>query len=494
MLRAFDALVDPVFDRYRKQPCKIRLALMQVTTGWLKETLDALEDLGPRGGLDRFAASLDPDWIEEALAATGTASIRRRKLPAEQVVWLVIGMALYADRGVKAVLDHLGLVSGGDRQLAPSAVSAARYRLGAEPMRWLFERVARSWIDTEGLGGYRGLSLYGVDGSHLRVQDSDENFEHFGKPGGRSGAGDSGYPQLRLVALLNLSNRLLAAVRVGPFARSEQVLVKDLWTAIPNDSLTIADRGFNSYMSFLELIADGKNRHFLIRMKSDAHFEAVRELPDGSIIALLHPPKHLLEKDPEVPGPIEVRIISYQHEGGDESRLATTLTDHETYRAEELIALYHDRWELEIAFDELKTHMLERKESLRSKKPEGVYQELWGQLLVYNLVRREMLLTAVASKLPPARISFRASLLWIRDFWTTAWMISPGNVPKSLAVLRGSLRDLILPERRTERRYPRHVKIKMSNFPRNRGRRPPKTSRTKASPALRRSTSRSARP
>lgn len=113
--------------------------------------------------------------------------------------------------------------------------------------------------------------------------------------------------------------------------------------------------------------------------------------------------------------------------------------------------------------------MLERKESLRSKKPDGVYQELWGQLLVYNLVRREMLLTAQASEVAPTRISFRSSLLWIRDFWTTAWMISPGNVPRTLADLRGTLRDLILPERRPDRRYPRHVKIKMSNYPRNRG-------------------------
>ena len=433
--------------------------------------MEAVRDLGPRGGIEKFAASLEPAWIEEALAATGTASVRKRKFPAEQAIWLVLGMALYADRSIKAVLDHLGLVLKGNKDIAPSALSKARYRLGDRPVKWLFERVAEAWSATRGLGQYRDLAVYGVDGTHLRVADSDENFEHFGKPGGRSGSGDAGYPQLRLVALMNLSNRLLAAARVGPFSTSENDLVKDLWQEIPDKSLVIADRGFLSYMSLLELVADRKNRHFLFRLKSDTRFEVIEELADGSVRAVLEPPKYLLKKEPDLPGPLFIRVISYQHEGGEPSRLATSLEDAEAYPSPELLELYHDRWELEVAFDEIKTHMLDRKECLRSKKPEGVYQEVWAQLLVYNLVRREMLLTAEAEELPPARISFRASLLWIRDFWTTAWMISPGNVPKSLAVLRGTLRDLILPERRSERRYPRHVKIKMSNYPRNRGRR-----------------------
>src|SRR5687767_12522871 len=316
----------------------------EITMSWLSEALDAVQTMAPRGGIERFAASLEPDWIEQALAATGTLSLRRRKFPAEQVVWLVLGMALYADRSIKTVVEHLGLVLEGDRRLAGSAVTKARYRLGAEPIRWLFERVAEAWSATPGMGGYRGLSVYGVDGSHLRVQDSDENFEHFGKPGGRAGSGDAGYPQLRFVALMNLSNRLLAAVRAGPFSHSEPALAKEIWAAIPDNSLTILDRGFNSYMSYLELTGAGENRHFLIRLKKDASFEKLKKLPDGSITALIHPSEHALKKDPDVPGPIEVRIISYKHEGGDESRIATTLLDHAKYPKKELVELYHDRW------------------------------------------------------------------------------------------------------------------------------------------------------
>lgn len=439
--------------------------------GWLREALDGLDGLGPKGGLERFAASLDPAWIEEALEATGTASVRRRKLSAEQAVWLVLGMAMYADRSIKAVVDHLGLVLDGGGSVASSAVTRARYRLGATPLHWLFEKVATTWSATNGLGGYKGLALYGADGTHLRVDDSDANFEHFGKPSGRGGPGDAAYPQLRLVALLNLSNRLLAGVRCGPFSKSEHELVSDLWKLIPDNSLTILDRGFVSFRAFHELVSGGTNRHFMIRLKSNAVYEELEELPDGTMLALLHPPYDVRKENSEAV-PVKIRIISYRHEGGEPSRIAVTLLDHVVHPAKELVELYHERWELEICFDELKTHMLERNECLRSKKPEGVYQELWGLLLVYNLVRREMLLAAEARSIPARRISFRSSLLWIRDFWTTAWMISPGNIPRALADLRTGFDDLVLPERRSQRRYPRHVKITMSQYKRNRGHRP----------------------
>lgn len=439
--------------------------------GTLSEALEAMRELGPQEGVGRFAASLDPQWIENALEATGKASVRRRKLPAEQVIWLVLGMALFADRSIEAVVDHLDLVLGGGETLASSNITKARYRIGSEPLRWLFDKVAQRWSSTPGLGGYRDLSLWGVDGTHLRVPDSDENFEHFGKPGGRAGSNDAGYPQTRLVALMNLSNRLLSGAAIGPWSKSEHTLAAELWERIPDSSLTIMDRGFMNFEKLVELSTRGTARHFMIRAKVNTRYEVIRELPDGSALAYLHPRPLAEHSDPAIGGPLLVRIIAYEHPGGDPSRIMTTLVDPVKYPADELIELYHDRWELEIGFDEIKTHMLERKESLRSQKPDGVYQEIWGQLLVYNLVRREMLLVAEASNLPPKRISFVSSLLWIRNFWVIAWRTSPGNVPRQLSELRSNLSILIVPERRHERRYPRHVKIKMSSYPRNRGKR-----------------------
>ena len=440
----------------------------------LDEALRALNELGPEGGLERFTASLDPEWIVEALSATGTASIRRRKLPADQAIWMVIGMCLFADRAIVDVVDNLALVLPGVKSLARSNVTKARYRLGSQPLRWLFEKVAEAWGETAGLGGYGGLSWYGIDGTHIRVQDTDENLEQFGKPGGRNGSSDAGYPQLRLVGLMNLSNRLLTAVEAGPWSQGEQTLVKPLTRQIPDNSLTIVDRGFYAYLWLHELLSGGIERHVMVRAKKNLKYEIVEVLPDGSALALVRPNDQLRKEHPDLPESILLRIIDYRLPGGEPCRLFVSLLDPVAYPSKELVALYHERWELEIGFDELKTHMLERKECLRSKKPEGVLQELWSQLLTYNLVRREMLLAAQAHGLAPKRISFRSSLLWIRNFWITAALTrSPGNIPKHLAEFRSTLDVLILPKRRSERRYPRHVKIKMSSYNRNRGRRNP---------------------
>lgn len=434
------------------------------------EVLDALLEQGPQG-VARFAESLEPEWIEEALAATGSGSIRRRKLPAEQAVWLVLGMALFADRSIIDVVDHLSLVVPGVKKLSKSAIPAARYRLGPEPMEWLFRKVADAWSATPGMGDYKGLALFGVDGSSVRVADSDANFEHFGKPGGRAGPSDAGYPQVRAACLLDLRNRLLRDASFGVWAEGEQTLAERLWQSVPDDSLTILDRGFVNYETFTGLVGSGRNRHLMVRMRANMKFEVLGELDDGSALAKLKPCRAARSANPDLPSELLGRVIAYQHPGGQASRLFVTLIDHVAHPAAELVALYHERWELEVAYDELKTHMLERRECLRSKRPEGVYQELWGLLLTYNLVRREMLLAAESHGLPPARISFRSSLLWIRSFWITAWTTSPGNIPRHLGELRSTLDVLILPPRRGERRFPRHVKIKMSNYARNRGKR-----------------------
>lgn len=446
------------------------LAHLEVSMSSMSDALDALVELGPQG-IARFAESLEPGWIEDALAATGTASIRRRKLPAEQAIWLVLGMGLFEDRSIVDVVDHLSLVAPGVRSLAPSSIPAARYRLGPEPVKWLFDKVSATWARTPGSPRHRGLALYGVDGSHLRVQDSDENFEHFGKPGGRFGSGDSGYPQVRVACLLNLNNRLLVDARFGTMEEGEQSIAAGLWPSVPDNSLTILDRGFINYRAFAELVGGGNNRHLMIRMTSNMKPEASERLADGSLLVELRPRKKLLKADPLLPEKLVGRVIEYKHPDGVASRLFVTMTNPAEYPAKELVELYHERWELEVAYDELKTHMLERRESLRSKKPEGVYQELWGLLLTYNLVRREMLLVAEEHKLAPQRISFWSALLWIRNFWVMAWRSTTGAIPRHLGELRSALNVLILPERRPERRYPRHVKIKMSNYPRNRGKR-----------------------
>jgi hypothetical protein len=383
---------------------------------------------------------------------------------------------MFADRSIASVVDHLNLVAPGVRSLAPSAVPQARYRLGSEPLEWLFYKTSDAWSGAPGLNGWWGLELYGVDGTCLRVQDSDANFEHFGKPGGRGGSNDAGYPQLRMACLMNLGTRLLSGAAFGPFVTGEQSLAQELWDRVPANSLTILDRGFVNYPMFANLIGRGDNRHFMVRMRRNLRYTEIQELPDGSLLAELPRSRALSRTQPGLPPTIVGRIVAYEHEDGEPSRLFTTLTDHEAYPAQELIELYHERWEIEIAYDELKTHLLQRKECLRSKKPEGVAQELWGALVLYNLVRHEMLQVAAENDLPPKRISFWSSVLWMRNFWEgTALRSRPGSIPRHLREFRSTLNVLILPPRRSLRRYARHVKIKMSHYRRNRGHRRPET-------------------
>jgi hypothetical protein len=173
-------------------------------------------------------------------------------------------------------------------------------------------------------------------------------------------------------------------------------------------------------------------------------------------------------KDASLPKTWVARAVTYQRKGFRAQTLLTSLVDPSAFPADEIATLYHERWELELGYDELKTELLDREEAIRSKKPETVKQELWGIFLAYNLVRLEMERVAAEAGVEPTRISFVAALRLICDEWLWCAIAAPGAIPKHLRNLRASLKTLILPSRRPARRYPRAVKIKMSNYARKR--------------------------
>jgi hypothetical protein len=421
---------------------------------------------GGAANISRFAASLKPEWITEGLEASGVATLRTRKLPAEKTIWLVLGIALFGDRSILRVVEHLKLVFKG--VVASSSISEARTRLTSSPIQWLFNKVADAWSNDDG-ARWHGLSLYGLDGSHQRVADTKVVAEHFGRPSGRTAGG---YPQLRFVALMNLTTRLLAGAAVGPWSTGEVSLATDLWDQIPDNSLTIVDRGFLSYLIILYVRSMGTARHFLSRAKRNTKFRTKHVLSDGSAVVVLDAPQGVKKwlLDPST-HELELRAIAYQHSGGKPGVLLTTLMDVEKYPAGDIIAVYHKRWELEIGFDEIKTHMLLRKEALRSQTVDGVLQEFWGILLAYNLIRREMHQVAKKKGLPADRISFTGAMLKIQMFFQLAQSSAPAHLPRELAQLGEDLgRSFILPPRRADQRHPRHVKIKMSSYAKNPGR------------------------
>jgi len=421
-----------------------------------------------------FRDSIDPAWITEALAATGTATIRRRKLPAEYVVWLVIGMGLLHDRAITEVVRHLDLVlptpTGGRGTVSGSAVAQARSRLGPAPLAALFRQTAATWAtQAADADRWRGLAVYGIDGTTLRVADTPENLQAFGRPGSRHGDG-SGYPQLRLVALMVPRGHVLAGVAVGAYRTSELTLAAELWPLLPAHSITLVDRGFATYSLFHQLHDPVAERHWLTRKKKGLTIRHVETLGPGDALVDLVPSRATRARQPDLPARIRVRAVRYHRPGFRPQMLLTSLRDPIAYPARELAALYHERWELELGFDEVKTHTLERNEALRSTVPARVHQEVWGLALGYNLVRLAIARAAAHAGVPSLRIRYRHALLLVRGFWASAWHAAPGVLPQRIALLHDELATLVLPERRP-RRYPRAVKIKMSNYPRKRPRR-----------------------
>lgn len=451
----------------------------------LTDSVNAILDADIPTSFERFAKVLDARWIDTALKETGTASVRRRKLSAHLVVWLVIGMALFRDRSIPEVVSHLGLVLPGQKgkramagkTVAPSAIPQARYRVGAAPLEAIFERTADTWATRAAdEHRWRGLALYGVDGTTLRVPDTDDNRDAFGLPG--SSRGQSGYPQVRLVALMALRSHLVASASFGPCTgkkSGENSLAKQLWSRLPERSLVIMDKGFTDYGLFYRLNHDAEGsvteKHWLIRAKNNLRLKTIEVFGKGDELVELSINYRARKEDPTLPMKMVVRAIRYQVKGYKPQMLLTSMVDPKQYPPKEMAALYHERWEIELGYDEVKTHLLEREEALRSKKAEGIRQEIWGILLAYNVVREEMLEVADAAGVSPLRVSFRHSVQLIRLFcMVEAWACAPGNLPKRLASFHETMADLlILPERRPERRYKRHVKIKMSAYKRNPG-------------------------
>lgn len=412
-----------------------------------------------------FSRTLDIDWVRRVLAATGTGSVRKRKLPAEAVVWLVIGMALLRDRSIDEVVRHLDLGLPDLKKseaVSRGAVIQARDRLGCEPLAVLFAETAQRWAgDAANTLRWRGLAVYGVDGTTMLIPDTEENETVFGRP--LSGRSAGAYPQLRLVALMVLRAHLLADVVPGSYHTGEQTLALELWKRLPDHCVVVVDKGFINYAVFYAIHSQGTERHWLCRAKANLKWQVVRQLARNDHLVRIPVNRSLRKQHPELPEFLEARAIRYQRRGFRPQVLLTSLLDPKAYPAHEIVDLYHERWELEMGFDEVKTHTLERTETLRSKAPQRVLQELWALAIAYNLVRLEMFHVANQLNLPPSRISFRHSLMLIRNFLVSAWIASPGVLPKRLETLHQELSLLVLPERRP-RSYAREVKIKMSNY------------------------------
>jgi Insertion element 4 transposase N-terminal/Transposase DDE domain len=353
--------------------------------------------------------------IDDVLKQTERESVRERDLPAHVVVYYVIALALYMQSSYREVLRCLleGLHWLADPSLAPrvagkSGISQARTRLGAAPLRTLYDTVARPVAGEKTRGAwYRGWRLMSLDGSTLDVADTKENAETYGRPSNHRGA--CAYPKIRFVTLLECGTHVLCSARMGGYKTAETVLAAEVVPALGGGVLCLADRLFSNYRLWNAARKNGAD--LLWRVSLSLHLTSTQLLPDGSFLSTLRPS----DKDRRAGNePVVVRVIDYHLNGVENAepfyRLITTVLDAETAPASELAALYHERWEIETALDELKTHLRGSRIVLRSKLPELVEQEFYGLLLSHYAIRSLMHEAALKADEDPDRISFRHSV------------------------------------------------------------------------------------
>ena len=427
--------------------------------------LSAAAEFFPMIGLDRLVDHLPMAWIDQALASTGTASIRRRRLPAEQVVWLVIALALFRRTSMSEVLESLGLVlpDGNDSAVSRSAISQARQRLGSEPLAELFHRTAQAWcaLDTEH-HGWRGLSLWAMDGTTFKTLDSPANRTTFGAQTYASGKASS-YPQVRAVSLTAVPTHLVADVAFGVYGQNEMRYAQELVERIPDQSLTVFDKGFFSARILLGLTRHGRERHFLIPARNKTVWKVLSGTEDDFVVQMTvsHQARAAC---PELPETWTVRAVRAVSDQGMSRLLLTSLMDPRRFPAREVIARYDQRWEVETSYREIKQTMLGGPLTLRSQDPEGIVQEIWGVLIAYNLVRLEMSRAAAEAKVEPTALSFIRALHLIQYelLWAAASR-AYGNIPGKLKRLREQLKEAYN-EKRRGRKCPRQIKSRPAKF------------------------------
>ena len=372
------------------------------------------------------------DKIRAALAATGKESVRQRDLPAHVVVYYVIALALYMQSSYREVLRCLlegiqWLVepSAGINVAGNSGISQARTRLGWEPLRQLHDEVVRPVAVAATKGAwYRAWRLVSVDGSTLDVADEKGNNEAFGRPG--ASRGESAYPQIRFVSLVENGTHVLFGSRMADYATSEVALAKTVLPSLGKGMLCLADRGFFGFEMWKQAAATGAD--LLWRVRKNIQLPCEKRLPDGSYLSRIYPSQQDQRRGRNG---VVVRVIEYRLEGVEGAeplyRLATTILDHELAPAAELAALYHERWEIETAFDELKTHLRGAHIVLRSKTPDLVRQEFYGLLMAHFAVRGLMHEAALRADKDPDRLSFLHAVRVVRRKMAAFGAIPPSG-------------------------------------------------------------------
>lgn len=407
------------------------------------------------GHLGELTQHLPFEMVDEALTATGTTQSRLRDLPSRVVIYLLLAACLFGEIGYPGVWRKLTAGLDGIPTATPTAgaLAQARRRVGAAPLRWLFDLLRGPAATPRQRGTWwRGLLVCAIDGTTLTVPDSPATLTRFRKQRGNHGG--TGYPQVRLVALLACGTRTVIDAVFGPTTTGETTYAPRLLGSLRAGMILLADRNFGAKDLLTQVAATGAE--ILVRLKNGRKMPVLARYSDGSYLSLL--------------GGLRVRVveceITISTTAGRQTgvyRLATTLLDPDRYPAVELIRLYHERWEIETAYLELKSSILGGR-VLRARTPTGVVQEIYALLVVYHLLRTAMAdATATQPDADPDRASFTTALHTARDLVIQATNVIADTVIDLVGTIGRHVLAAPLPARRL-RVSPRTVKRAISKY------------------------------
>jgi hypothetical protein len=425
--------------------------------------------------LETISKYIPPAWIDEVLHQTGRREKRRRRVPAATVVWLVLMMGLRSDLDVPAMWRQVaGVVRemlarlGGASPPSKSALSQARTRLGARPMRQLLLRTGRSIRGGEVYTLYKGMTMLAMDGDKYKLPDTTLNAGAFGRPTTSRGEKtlEGGYPQMHVNRLMSVGTRLCLDAVIKPCGTNDHTTAPMLLKSVRPGELVFWDCGFYSFGLMHQ--ACRQSTFFLGPVPAHAVLKPLKRLEDGSYLvkAYAHPNDRRDDR-----GGLLLRVIEYTLDDparvgcGERHRLITNLIDEVKHPAPELVVLYHQRWEIEIDNDEITTHQLDRAVELRSRTPGGAVQEMYGVLVAHNAVRSLMVESARSIAIDPRTLSFINAVRIIRE---TLQAMRDAPTQRLPLLYRGMLAQIAagrLPAR-DGRINPRVVKVvRPSNFP-----------------------------
>lgn len=400
-------------------------------------------------GIGTLTRLVPRELVDEVIASEGRAEIRKNKLPARVVAYFVMGMALfYGDsyeevmRKLAGGLDYMGTWRKDWEAPSSGGLCHARQRLGAKVMRELYERVSVPCAMRSTKGAWlAGRRLMAVDGFGMQAPDTGENAAYFGYAGKK---GRSAFPFVRMAALAECGTHAVVAAEIGKDGEGEETLTRRVLSsgAVEEGMIVMADSGLYSYVNFKMVLDAGADAIF--RVGAAVELPLLEWLPDGSYLTFIADSKekaknsyrlrHGLSKITDLPG-FYARAVDYEitdrGDGEEIITLVTNITDPEDVPAVELAAAYHQRWEAELVFDELKTHQRGPGVVLRSRKPELVEQEIWGLLLTHYGIRHLMREAADQAELDPDRMSFIRALRIIRRQVTGQAAFSPSETGES---------------------------------------------------------------